>query len=715
MASAILATGTLFTDYGFVLISSLVCVAGTCFSFAFRRVEQGRALTNWLVLAACAGLGVLQFSAALGSRGLFGVHPAGQGSFEDVNLLELLASVFVWITAFRAFALRTLRDLTLCLLPSVSVLLLVVVLRPDPAMAGFFGAVLLGGLYLFAVEHRAALAERADFEARGRHGVRQTPDFAESSWLTVYAASVIIGTALCVVFTSITLPSRYANALRIELAQRLSEMIVSATRSVYAASDRSVWLYAPTYRLSDTEIFRVRCDRELYWRMTAYDLYTGHSWTQMRLPRRPDDSLRDLQDVRHPGSNPPPGMRRAYRTTLTATVGLDALGESTAGLDTVRQLFFLKRPVQGAVIAAYCPVRVEGRFGKVRLSRFGGLETSRPLHAGEEYVAHSLVRRSEPGLLARSGTQYPKSIVEAYTAVHPRVPPRVWDLAERICADQHDPYAKAHAIETYLGDHYRYREDTRRPPWDQDYVDYFLFGTREGCCTHFASAMAILARCVGLPTRLAAGYAPGEYDAEDDVYVVREKDAHIWVEVYFDGIGWVQFDPTRGAQEGHVSGAAALYAHASEWWKRMRARYPLLTGDLTPGSAFGGAAFAACVLGLLALLIRRRRLRASRRLPKPSPEDHRGQVQYAYSLACRALARARLSRGQAQTPFEFAEHVAAALPPAALPFLALSSHHVLITYGDRAASPEVVERAKTWLREVVRAARGRHPAQKEPG
>ena len=98
------------------------------------------------------------------------------------------------------------------------------------------------------------------------------------------------------------------------------------------------------------------------------------------------------------------------------------------------------------------------------------------------------------------------------------------------------------------------------PPGDQDLVDFFLFdpaADRTGYCQYFASAMVIMARSLGLPARLAAGFAPGERQ-EDDTFLVREANAHAWAEIYFPGYGWEIFEATKSINPrfGRASGDA---------------------------------------------------------------------------------------------------------------------------------------------------------------
>jgi hypothetical protein len=75
-------------------------------------------------------------------------------------------------------------------------------------------------------------------------------------------------------------------------------------------------------------------------------------------------------------------------------------------------------------------------------------------------------------------------------------------------------------------------------------VDYFLFQSREGYCDYFATSMVVMLRAEGVPTRVATGFAPGEFDASSGVSIVRENHAHSWVEAYFPGYGWITFEPS---------------------------------------------------------------------------------------------------------------------------------------------------------------------------
>jgi hypothetical protein len=122
-------------------------------------------------------------------------------------------------------------------------------------------------------------------------------------------------------------------------------------------------------------------------------------------------------------------------------------------------------------------------------------------------------------------------------------PERVLSLAREITQAALTPYDRAASIEAYLRT-FPYSLEVEPPPQGQDVVDYFLFTAQQGYCDYYATSMVVMARAVGLPARIVIGYASGDYDAPTAEYIVRQENAHSWVEVYFPGIGWVEFEPT---------------------------------------------------------------------------------------------------------------------------------------------------------------------------
>ena len=134
-------------------------------------------------------------------------------------------------------------------------------------------------------------------------------------------------------------------------------------------------------------------------------------------------------------------------------------------------------------------------------------------------------------------------IYNSYTQLPEDLPLRVRDLAYEITKDEDNKYDKLKAIEAYLIQ-YEYSYTPGKKPENADFVDYFLFHNKEGYCTSFATAMAVLGRSIGIPTRYVEGYVVDYNDKNDSGYLVRNSDAHSWAEAYFEGVGWIPFEAT---------------------------------------------------------------------------------------------------------------------------------------------------------------------------
>jgi len=99
-------------------------------------------------------------------------------------------------------------------------------------------------------------------------------------------------------------------------------------------------------------------------------------------------------------------------------------------------------------------------------------------------------------------------------------------------------------IEEYLRKNFTYTLSPQVPPANHDFVDYFLFDGKEGYCTYFATAMCIMTRAIGIPARYVEGFVLPKEPDKYGFYHVTNQNAHAWVEVYFEGVGWVTFEPT---------------------------------------------------------------------------------------------------------------------------------------------------------------------------
>jgi transglutaminase-like putative cysteine protease len=168
------------------------------------------------------------------------------------------------------------------------------------------------------------------------------------------------------------------------------------------------------------------------------------------------------------------------------------------------------------------------------------------LRQGEVYRAISSVSVADVASLRASATDYPPWILDAYLQVPDSITQRTRDLAQQIVdeAGARNPYDRAQAITDWLRANITYSQEIEAPPPDVDPIDYLLFTSKRGYCNYYASAEVIMLRSLGIPARLAAGFAQGKFDPQTGVYHVLQNDAHAWPEVFFAEYGWVEFEPT---------------------------------------------------------------------------------------------------------------------------------------------------------------------------
>jgi hypothetical protein len=262
----------------------------------------------------------------------------------------------------------------------------------------------------------------------------------------------------------------------------------------------------------------------LYWRGLTYDQYTGQGWDSS------DVALRSYSADQQIGVFERPGYW--------------IIEQEIRFLDESELLF-----VAGDLISVDENYRVAWR-SEPWLSDiqqfpgdFFGATTNEIT-----YRAQSFVPVVDENALRDTGWIYPDWIRENYVLVPINTPQRVINFTRTLIEDMDNPYDRALTIEQYLRQ-YEYTTDLPSPPPDWDIVDYFLFDLRKGYCDYYASAMVVMARAADLPARLVVGYAPGTYDPANNRYVITEANAHSWAEIYFQGVGWVPFEPTAGLKE----------------------------------------------------------------------------------------------------------------------------------------------------------------------
>lgn len=277
---------------------------------------------------------------------------------------------------------------------------------------------------------------------------------------------------------------------------------------------------------NDDEVLVLAAERPMYLRTVTYDEYTGRGWNRTDGPTRgvaAGDPLFPTQTSERPQ------VASSVELEVVAIEMRQAVG---------RNLFTPVSPLE-----IYAPSLVTEPNG---LPLMGTLESPSPIGEGQSYEALIAVSHATEAELAAAGTNYPQAVIDLYTS-QSGISDRVAQLAREVTAGAEKPYEQAKALAAYFNSsEFAYSTVGPVVPPDGDLVDTFLFAEngRSGYCQYFASAMALMARSLGLPARVAAGFSPGE-DAGNGLWLAREANAHMWVEIYFPGYGWQIFEATK--------------------------------------------------------------------------------------------------------------------------------------------------------------------------
>ena len=169
------------------------------------------------------------------------------------------------------------------------------------------------------------------------------------------------------------------------------------------------------------------------------------------------------------------------------------------------------------------------------------------LRGGETYQVDAILSNPNRQQLQEAGTDYPEWVTQKYLQLPEEFSPRIQELARQITAEAQTPFEKSVLITQYLRENITYSQTIPQTPRNKDPLEWVLFEYKQGYCVYYASAEVLMLRSVGVPARMAVGFTQGE--REKGIYVVRRLNSHAWPEVYFPGIGWVEFEPTAGQAE----------------------------------------------------------------------------------------------------------------------------------------------------------------------
>jgi transglutaminase-like putative cysteine protease len=453
-----------------------------------------------------------------------------------------LASLFIWVQVIHSFDLPRRRDLSF----SVGSSLALIALAGSLSITNMFMAFLAPYALVAAVW--LYLSQRIDAEERAMPTVRLESTGVPAAIAKRARPIAALATAAAVLAASfvvfLSLP-RFAGARVIAPPFQISSRVAVPG---FGASGRVVnpglpsapgtpgTAYLPDAypgfgaglnltargQLSDQVVLKVRTTQPEFWRAQAYDRFDGTTWT---------DSNTTTTSV---GSATGPPMSMPD----TAPAGV--------ATRQVIQTFYVQKTQPNAVFAAYAPTELYFPAGFVRVDTYGAIRSPIMLEPGMIYSVVSQVPVTTPAILrATSSSSPPVPIEQQYTQIPSDQPSRDIALAHQITDAAPTEYDKVMAVQSWLQKNTTYNLNVGPQPPGTNSVDWFLFQSRQGFCEHIASAMAILLRAVGVPTRLAVGFDTGSYNPLTGFYEVHESDAHAWVEVYYPNVGWVDYDPTQ--------------------------------------------------------------------------------------------------------------------------------------------------------------------------
>jgi hypothetical protein len=218
---------------------------------------------------------------------------------------------------------------------------------------------------------------------------------------------------------------------------------------------------------------------------------------------------------------------------------------------------------------------VSGEFLTVQTDVMGGLHLPVPPSSRIRYSVTSQVPRLVPDEQTASILTYPDSIRSHYLQV-PVGLQRVADLAHRVSQQGTTPFGQTLAIQQYLLENYRYSLEADTATLSHP-LEEFLFTRKTGYCEHYATAMVVMLRTIGIPARLVTGFLATEWNEYGGYFTVRQRDAHAWVEVYFPHSGWITMDPTPSVNATIATSRWEPLSRLGEFvrlqWDRLFIRY----------------------------------------------------------------------------------------------------------------------------------------------
>lgn len=300
-------------------------------------------------------------------------------------------------------------------------------------------------------------------------------------------------------------------------------------------------------------VMKVTSQDDLLLRGTIRSTYTGYSWVDVTPKNRYlyyDLTHRAVRD-------------RVFNLNYNAKEGFKSVEGGVELLDSATSTLFvpgrLSRFDMDLANAVY--YNSAGEMFMARVAEPG----DRYAVAAQSPVFSEALRQAALKGEANGDAQY-DSLLAAHTQLPEGIERGLYDLTMEIVAGCDNDYDRAAAIMGYLRRNMRYRLDVEYPPHGRDFASWFVLESKQGYCSYFATAMAVMGRLAGLPTRYVEGYYARANPAGE--VTLTGMDAHAWAEVYLKGLGWIPFDATNGGPGGAGNGGSgegdAQYGYAPD-------------------------------------------------------------------------------------------------------------------------------------------------------
>lgn len=535
------------SDVGLVLALLVLC--GSFLGYAVSNQAEGRAWKAWdgvfyAIVSIVAITQARSFNRFLPNEGFDVALMYANG----LSWMLILGSIFAWRDGTRLFQT----------VPAIAIFGLVGAWDTFPAASAlFFGFLLCASALLARVKQRRMLARAQEALAgegsRGWSGLTLLNRLRAGPWRKLAGPSFAVAVAGAIILFSVvgaplvrTSVKGVSGQVSVVLPNRLSPPSSPQGQQEFRSTQPQLRIGRGPNTFRGTPVLVVALDRPRYLRGGTYLSYSRNGWSQT--PTVPielqqiDPAIVGLRQYDPAAFLDDPAIL-SYRVSFLA-------GRHD-------RLYVPGEPWEQPVGSGDFEIYSDGTFGR-----------EQPIQSGETFEVRVLVngRGEIPSQAGRppansreedSGYRNPGPITE-----------RVRQFARQAIAGQTTDLGKAQAIQRAIERQVRYNTRAVATPEGVDPVDHFLFVSREGYCDLFASAMTVMAREAGLPARLVTGFYPTNPTRNPDgTMVLLDSDYHAWSEIFFEGVGWVPFDPTGGAPQVEGGERGSAPGERSPWYE----------------------------------------------------------------------------------------------------------------------------------------------------